>query len=287
MGSRWTWSSSRRAGEEGGVGGVAGRGADGVDLDAAVRPAVEGVRALRRRGAERADDPDDAGRVHRGRHGLSVERELQSRGARIEPERDEASMHVQTCKAARIRACQDAVAIALLWTAAGAHAGLVACRRPTDATQVAAAAQRLWRPVAGHRKTHALRPRRPRSPVPSGDRVQHHVGAHRLHRGHGATRVIPGSHLRDHSPAFGTRYDSVAAEMPRGSVLVWHGSLWHGGGGNHTGQRRVGIAMNYCAGLDPPAGEPAARDPTRGRRWLLGETKVEGGMIWDLYSGKA
>jgi ectoine hydroxylase-related dioxygenase (phytanoyl-CoA dioxygenase family) len=36
--------------------------------------------------------------------------------------------------------------------------------------------------------------------------------------------------------------------MPRGSVLVWHGSLWHGGGANRTGERRVGIAMNYCAG---------------------------------------
>jgi ectoine hydroxylase-related dioxygenase (phytanoyl-CoA dioxygenase family) len=64
----------------------------------------------------------------------------------------------------------------------------------------------------------------------------------------GATRLIPGSHLRDHSPEFGTRYDSIAAEMPKGSVLVWHGSLWHGGGSNKTDHRRIGIAMNYCAG---------------------------------------
>jgi ectoine hydroxylase-related dioxygenase (phytanoyl-CoA dioxygenase family) len=64
----------------------------------------------------------------------------------------------------------------------------------------------------------------------------------------GATRVIPGSHLRDHSPDFGAPYDSIAAEMPAGSVLVWHGSLWHGGGANTTDERRVGIAMNYCAG---------------------------------------
>jgi ectoine hydroxylase-related dioxygenase (phytanoyl-CoA dioxygenase family) len=64
----------------------------------------------------------------------------------------------------------------------------------------------------------------------------------------GATRIIPGSHLRDHDPDYGAPYDSVAAEMPRGSVLVWHGSLWHGGGGNTTPEPRVGIAMNYCAG---------------------------------------
>jgi len=64
----------------------------------------------------------------------------------------------------------------------------------------------------------------------------------------GATRVIPGSHLRDHSPVYGRHYDSIPAEMRRGSVLVWHGSLWHGGGANRTDRRRVGIAMNYCAG---------------------------------------
>ena len=64
----------------------------------------------------------------------------------------------------------------------------------------------------------------------------------------GATRIIPGSHLRDHSPDFGAPYDSIAAEMPAGSVLVWHGSLWHGGGANATDERRVGVAMNYCAG---------------------------------------
>jgi ectoine hydroxylase-related dioxygenase (phytanoyl-CoA dioxygenase family) len=36
--------------------------------------------------------------------------------------------------------------------------------------------------------------------------------------------------------------------MAAGSILVWHGSLWHGGGANHTDHRRVGVAMNYCAG---------------------------------------
>ena len=36
--------------------------------------------------------------------------------------------------------------------------------------------------------------------------------------------------------------------MRRGSVLIWHGSLWHGGGANQTDERRIGIAMNYCAG---------------------------------------
>jgi ectoine hydroxylase-related dioxygenase (phytanoyl-CoA dioxygenase family) len=64
----------------------------------------------------------------------------------------------------------------------------------------------------------------------------------------GATRIIPGTHLADDSPTYGGEYDSIPAEMPKGSILLWHGSLWHGGGANTTGDRRVGIAMNYCAG---------------------------------------
>jgi ectoine hydroxylase-related dioxygenase (phytanoyl-CoA dioxygenase family) len=65
----------------------------------------------------------------------------------------------------------------------------------------------------------------------------------------GATRLVPRSHVLDHSPHYGGTYDTVPAEMPRGSVLIWHGSLWHGGGANRSHDRRVGIAMNYCAGF--------------------------------------
>jgi ectoine hydroxylase-related dioxygenase (phytanoyl-CoA dioxygenase family) len=65
----------------------------------------------------------------------------------------------------------------------------------------------------------------------------------------GATRLVPGSHRADRSPQpFGEPAQTVAAEMPAGSVLVFDGSIWHGGGANRTGDRRLGIAMNYCAG---------------------------------------
>jgi ectoine hydroxylase-related dioxygenase (phytanoyl-CoA dioxygenase family) len=64
----------------------------------------------------------------------------------------------------------------------------------------------------------------------------------------GATRIVPGSHKLDHGPNFGTHYDSIPAEMARGSILVWTGSLWHGGGANTTDKTRIGLAMNYCAG---------------------------------------
>jgi ectoine hydroxylase-related dioxygenase (phytanoyl-CoA dioxygenase family) len=64
----------------------------------------------------------------------------------------------------------------------------------------------------------------------------------------GATRLVPGSHLWANAPGYPEDHKSIPAEMSKGSVLVWVGSLWHGGGANMTSERRTGIAMNYCAG---------------------------------------
>jgi ectoine hydroxylase-related dioxygenase (phytanoyl-CoA dioxygenase family) len=64
----------------------------------------------------------------------------------------------------------------------------------------------------------------------------------------GATRIIPGTHKSDHSPIYGRRYESIATVMKKGSVMIYDGAMWHGGGANLTNARRVGVAMNYCAG---------------------------------------
>ncbi len=65
----------------------------------------------------------------------------------------------------------------------------------------------------------------------------------------GATRFAPGTHKEDRSPApFGEGKETLQAEMKAGSVLVFDGSIWHGGGANRTAERRIGVAMNYCAG---------------------------------------
>jgi ectoine hydroxylase-related dioxygenase (phytanoyl-CoA dioxygenase family) len=64
----------------------------------------------------------------------------------------------------------------------------------------------------------------------------------------GATRLVPRTHL-EQNPKYGGDYETIAATMPRGSVLVWDGALYHGGGANRTSSRRVGIAVNYCAGF--------------------------------------
>jgi ectoine hydroxylase-related dioxygenase (phytanoyl-CoA dioxygenase family) len=53
----------------------------------------------------------------------------------------------------------------------------------------------------------------------------------------------------DRSPLpFGEPGEFKYAEMKAGSVLVFDGSIWHGGGANRTSERRLGLAMNYCAG---------------------------------------
>lgn len=65
----------------------------------------------------------------------------------------------------------------------------------------------------------------------------------------GATRIVPGSHKWEDKPKYGVEYESSQAVMRRGSVMVYNGSMWHGGGANKTDERRIGIAMNYCAGF--------------------------------------
>ena len=64
----------------------------------------------------------------------------------------------------------------------------------------------------------------------------------------GATRLVPRTHNADRSPNLGEELETIPAVMKRGSVLVWNGSLWHGGGANRSSGRRIGLAMNYCAG---------------------------------------
>jgi ectoine hydroxylase-related dioxygenase (phytanoyl-CoA dioxygenase family) len=66
----------------------------------------------------------------------------------------------------------------------------------------------------------------------------------------GATRLVPGSHRFERIPRRREEPEVIVqAVMPAGSVLVYDGSLWHAGGTNQSGRRRVGIVVNYCAGF--------------------------------------
>jgi ectoine hydroxylase-related dioxygenase (phytanoyl-CoA dioxygenase family) len=60
----------------------------------------------------------------------------------------------------------------------------------------------------------------------------------------GATRVIPGSNHWEDKLRPDTS-DTVAAEMPKGSVLLYLGSLYHGGGPNGSDERRLGVNVGY------------------------------------------
>ncbi len=61
----------------------------------------------------------------------------------------------------------------------------------------------------------------------------------------GATRVIPGSNHFEDRLQF-KEEDSIPAEMSAGSVLVYSGSVYHGGGANRSGSVRVGLNLTYC-----------------------------------------
>lgn len=63
----------------------------------------------------------------------------------------------------------------------------------------------------------------------------------------GATRVVPDSHRLPNGTPF-THDQSVPAEMPRGSVVLYLGSTFHGGGANHSDQVRIGINVDYVLG---------------------------------------
>ena len=59
----------------------------------------------------------------------------------------------------------------------------------------------------------------------------------------GATRLVPGSHLRPEGkpdPA-----ETIPAEMPAGSVLMFSGRLYHGAGANTTSRPRLGVVIDY------------------------------------------
>lgn len=60
----------------------------------------------------------------------------------------------------------------------------------------------------------------------------------------GATRVIPGSNHREDGLRFGEA-DTIPAEMPKGSVLVYTGALYHGGGANRSDAVRCGVNITY------------------------------------------
>jgi ectoine hydroxylase-related dioxygenase (phytanoyl-CoA dioxygenase family) len=63
----------------------------------------------------------------------------------------------------------------------------------------------------------------------------------------GATRVIPGSNKLADKLQF-EEQDTVPAEMPAGSVVLYTGSLYHAGGANRSDRVRYGLNLTYTLG---------------------------------------
>ena len=63
----------------------------------------------------------------------------------------------------------------------------------------------------------------------------------------GATVVVPGSHKWHDQPVRQPPdVETVQLTMPAGSMAIWNGALWHGGGGNRTANRtRRAVNLNY------------------------------------------
>jgi ectoine hydroxylase-related dioxygenase (phytanoyl-CoA dioxygenase family) len=59
----------------------------------------------------------------------------------------------------------------------------------------------------------------------------------------GATRIVPGSH--DGPARKPDRGETVPAQMPAGSVLIFSGRLYHGAGPNISDHPRLGVVIEY------------------------------------------
>lgn len=63
----------------------------------------------------------------------------------------------------------------------------------------------------------------------------------------GATLVIPGS---NHAPnnLKPAASEGIPAEMPKGSLLLYTGSVYHGAGHNRSNNVRIGLSIQHCVG---------------------------------------
>lgn len=62
----------------------------------------------------------------------------------------------------------------------------------------------------------------------------------------GATVVLPGSHRWDADRRPSDQDTRLPVVMPPGSCVFFVGTLWHGGGANHTERARLAVTAQYC-----------------------------------------
>lgn len=122
------------------------------------------------------------------------------------------------------------------------------------------------------------------------------------HEANGATRLVPGSHRWPEDPALrflegdetDDRWETIAAEMPKGSLCFFLGSTYHGGGANRTERYRHGMTVAYCAGwLRPQENFLVAVSQERAATFstelqdLIGYRTNRGGILGHIYTDEA
>jgi ectoine hydroxylase-related dioxygenase (phytanoyl-CoA dioxygenase family) len=98
----------------------------------------------------------------------------------------------------------------------------------------------------------------------------------------GATRLVPGSHRRAEYPQDGVlQPDELTVQAPAGSVLIYNGSAWHGGGAKLKDLERWSVIISYARWWMKPAFDMTQNTPpdlyarlTPSRRELFGFTSV-------------
>ena len=98
----------------------------------------------------------------------------------------------------------------------------------------------------------------------------------------GVTRLVPKSHLRPSYPENGVEYqDEIQVEAPAGSVLIYNGSTWHGGGAKLRDVKRWSVIVSYARWFVKPAFDMTKNTPPElytnlspKRRELFGFTSV-------------
>jgi hypothetical protein len=92
----------------------------------------------------------------------------------------------------------------------------------------------------------------------------------------GATQLVPGSHLLPWAEDSGTveraglQQQIVRAEAPAGGMLAIDSLLWHGVGGNRTGETRTSMTIGYHSVDDLASVEDPQKLLARGRRPYAG-----------------
>jgi ectoine hydroxylase-related dioxygenase (phytanoyl-CoA dioxygenase family) len=104
----------------------------------------------------------------------------------------------------------------------------------------------------------------------------------------GATRIVPGSHLSGAQPSAVIPHpvETVAAEAPAGTAVLFEGRTWHAAGLNRTDQARLGVTCTYCGPMfrqltnfTVGTRDDVLRDASPLLRRLLGF------KVWSTYGG--